>query len=110
MASSILLERSSNYCDIQRHIIPFTDYSIWERKKSSNNRRYSAATRSPTRSKTPSKGQSKSAISAKDYLLKVTVGFDINVLNQMFAMRKYHGNITQFLVNAHYLSVGTDNR
>ena len=71
MASSILLDRNSQYYDIQRHIIPFTDYSPWERRKSSNNRRYSAATRTPTRSKTPSKGHTKSTISAKDYLLKV---------------------------------------
>lgn len=73
MASSILLDRNPQYYDIQRHIVPFTDYSPWERRKSSNTRRYSAATRTPTRSrpKTPSKGQTKSAISAKDYLLKV---------------------------------------
>ena len=72
MASSILLERSSAYDDIQRYIIPFTDYSPWERKKSNNSRRYSASTRT-VRSKTPSKSQPKSTISAKDYLLKVVI-------------------------------------
>ena len=70
MASSMLLDRTSQYYDIQRQIIPFTDYSPWERRKSSNNRRYSAAARTPTRSRTPSKGQTKS-LSTKDYLLKV---------------------------------------
>ena len=69
MASSILLDRNPDYCDIQRHIIPFTDYSLWERKKPALNRRYSASTK--TRSKTPSKGQPKSTLSAKEYLLKV---------------------------------------
>ena len=71
MASSILLDRNPEYCDIQRHIIPFTDYSLWERRKPTINRRYSAATRTPTRSKTPLRGQPKSILSAKDYLLKV---------------------------------------
>ena len=71
MASSILLDRNPEYYDIQRNIVPFTDYSLWERRKPTANRRYSAATRTPTRSKIPSKGQPKSTLSAKDYLLKV---------------------------------------
>ena len=84
MASSILLDRNPQYYDIQRHIVPFTDYSPWERRKNSNNRRYSAATRTTrTRPKTPSKGQTKSTISAKDYLLKVynnDIGFLVRCL------------------------------
>ena len=80
MASSILLDRNPEYYDIQRHIIPFTDYSLWERKKPTINRRYSAAPRTPTRSKTPSKGQPKSSLSAKDYILKVISPVDILAL------------------------------
>ena len=76
MASSILLDRNPEYY-IQRHIVPFTDYSLWERRKPTVNRRYSVATRTPTRSKTPSKGQSKSTLSAKDYLLKVIFIYNV---------------------------------
>ena len=92
MASSILLDRNSEYHDIQRHLIPFTDYSLWERRKPAVSRRYSAATRTPTRSKTPSKGQPKSTLSAKDYLLKVIT----SVI--MFIVRKCHGNSMRFLI------------
>jgi len=76
MATSVMIERGLepvHYDGFQREIIPFTDYSLWERKKSSHRSSSTAKPPgTPTRSRTPSRSISKhSTTSTKDYLLKV---------------------------------------